>query len=437
MKRKYRVAVLSAVFVFLSLIAGINNYSVVPERVEANVLSSLHSFRVCNADNDTLLSSIDDMLLRFMRAEALTGGAAVAISRQGRIVYAKGLGFSDVEDSIEMQPHTLMRVASVSKLITAVAVMKLVEQKSIGLHQHVFGPLGVLNNDEYLYFKDKRMAETTVYQLLNHSGGWTARWGDPMFMPLSIALQTGKELPIDMSDILDFMQDKSMHFKPGTASVYSNFGYGVLGEVVAKAARMPYEEFVQSYALAPIGIFDMQIGFSHFEDRLQGEARYYEADTSEVAFDYATAQPIRRRAYGATDIQTLGAAGGWVASATDLLKLVLTIDGFDTVPDQLSPSTIDTMTHHAPGFDPLGWRNTIGNNWFRSGTLAATSAIIGRLDNGVCYVVLLNAANYKGSQLAQNLRNRMNRAIESIEFWPEKDLLAGDSIWQSYIGGYQ
>ncbi len=396
--------------------------------VEKNV-----SYHLENHDNDTTIELIDKAILRLLRTERLSGGAEVAVSYKGRVVYSKGLGYSDLTDSIEMQPYNLMRVASVSKLITAVAVMHLVEEGKISLNQRIFGPMGILNDDRYLYFRDPKMADVTVYQLLNHSGGWTARWGDPMFMPLSIAQQMGKSLPVSMTDIIRFMQTKRMHFRPGTGSVYSNFGYGILGEVVAKASKLPYEEYVRSEILAPLGIYDMQIGFSHIEHRLPNEVIYYEADTTNLwAFDYIKGEQITRRAYGAVDIQTLGSAGGWVASATDLLKIALTIDEFESIPDQLSPEIVDTMVHHAPGFDPLGWRTTVGDNWYRSGTLAATSAIIGRLDNEVCYVVLLNCANYRGPLLATMIRDAMNRAIARIEEWPDVDLLRDDYEWQCY-----
>lgn len=397
------------------------------------ICTQQHSYKIYNSDNDTVYQSIDKFIRQFFRREYLSGGATVAISKNGRLVYAKGIGFSNIEDSVEMQPYNIMRIASVSKLVTAVAIMKLVEQRKIGLHQRVFGPLGVLNQERYMYFKDKRMADVTVYQLLNHSGGWTAHYGDPMFMPHAIAQQMGKNLPISMVDIIRFMQEKWMHFTPGMCSVYSNFGYGILGEVVSKASGMPYEEYVKSEVLAPLGIYDMQVGFAHKSHQLPGEVTYYEADTSHVAIDILNDTLHVRRAYGGTDIQTLGSAGGWVASATDLLKLALTIDGFrDNVPDQLSVSSVDTMTHHTLGFDPLGWKTTIEDSWYRSGTLAATTAMIARHPDSICYVILLNSSNHLGPALATRLRLQFDQVVKSIDSWPNIDLWADNEQWQAY-----
>ena len=139
-----------------------------------------------------------------------------------------------------------------------------------------------------------------------------------------------------------------MHFNPGIGSVYSNFGYGILGEIVTKVSGMSYEQYIKSHILNPLGVYDMSIGYSDKNKRLKNEVFYYEADSSYIAFDYRTKERdsvMVRRAYGGTDIQTLGSAGGWVASAIDLIKIILTVDGYNTVPDIISEMMLDTIRH--------------------------------------------------------------------------------------------
>lgn len=405
------------------------------EKLSAVDYTAPSSFHITNADNDTTLEKVDKTLRSLFRREYLRGGMQVAISKNGKIVYNKGYGFSNIEDSIEMEPYNTMRIASASKLVTAVAIMHLVDQGKISLDQRVFGILGILNDEIYLTYKDKRITDVTVRQLLNHSGGWTTRWGDPMFMPHSIARQMGKKLPISMQDIIRFMLGKRMHFNPGSASIYCNFGYGILGEVIAKVTGMPYEDYVKSEILAPLGIYDMHIGYSFKNEALPYEVLYYEADSAACAMDYTNNDSIEwvRRAYGGTDIHTLGAAGGWVASASDLLKLTLAIDGFDDVKDILSKEAIDEMTHHDLGFDPLGWRCTKGDStWYRSGTLAATTAMIARHPNNVNYVILMNTGNHRGPELATVVRLIMDGVIPPMEL-PDADLLLEDKRWQDRL----
>ena len=125
---------------------------------------------------------IDHNVERFLRRNNLAG-ASLSIAKDGKVVFAKGYGFADKERSISVQPYNLFRIASVSKLVTAVAIMKLVEFDSLSLESKVFGINGILNDSSYLSYKDKKVEQITVRQLLNHSAGWTNRWGDPMFMP--------------------------------------------------------------------------------------------------------------------------------------------------------------------------------------------------------------------------------------------------------------
>lgn len=389
---------------------------------------------VANADSpDSLTAYMQAKLMAFFKQRGLRGGISVAISRGGRLVFAKGFGYSDLADSSAMEPHNIMRVASVSKLITAVAVMKLVEEGKLRLDQKVFGPVGVLNDDAYSVFKDARMRNITVRQLLNHSGGWSTRYGDPMFMHTKIEQTMGCGLPVDMEDIIRFMQCKSLHFAPGSGSVYSNFGYGVLGEVVAKAAGMPYELYVQSHVFYPLGIFDAHVGYSHKEERFADEVAYYEPDTASLVPDYSEEGRFSRRAYGGSDIHTLGAAGGWVVSPVGLLKLLLVIDDFESVPDILTQSSVEEMTDPDSRFDPLGWRRVIKGFWFRSGTLSATSAALGRRPDGICFVAVLNSScGSLGPNLAIMLANKMNEIISRIPYWPEGDLLSQDEAWMAY-----
>ena len=104
------------------------------------------TFRVSNLlTPDSLTSDLERQLTTFMKRNGLRGGVSVSISRHGKLVFSKGIGYSDLADSSIMEPHSVMRVASVSKLITAVAVMKLVEDGKLFLDQKVFGPVGVLN----------------------------------------------------------------------------------------------------------------------------------------------------------------------------------------------------------------------------------------------------------------------------------------------------
>ena len=262
-----------------------------------------------------------------------------------------------------------------------------------------------------------------VVHLLNHSGGWTNRWGDPMFMPGTVAQGRGQELPVTDNDIISFMLGKRLHFTPGSMSSYSNLGYTILGKVIEKVSGQNYEAYIKTNILYPLGIFDMQLGASLPEERSFNEVKYYEPSNNDLVDDFLGSGEKVKRSYGGNDIHTLGAAGGWIASATDLLKLMLSIDGLPTPADILNDESIRIMTNPvAPGFHPLGWRGVNNEIWYRTGTLAGTSTLMVRKEDGFAYVILLNSSSWKGAMLAGELRSLMDKSISQTTAWPERDL---------------
>ncbi|MCW3787857.1 serine hydrolase domain-containing protein [Plebeiibacterium sediminum] len=378
----------------------------------SNVFSDLEEFEV-----------VDHNVNRFLKRNNLAG-ASLAIAKDGKLVFAKGYGFADKERSINVQPYNLFRIASVSKLITAVAVMKLVEANKLTLESTVFGPDGILNDSIFLDYRDPKVETITVRELLNHSAGWTNRWGDPMFMPNVISKKLGVDYPIESEDIIRFMLQKRLHYAPGTMSSYSNFGYTVLEQVIEKASGMDYEMYVKTNVLYPLEIFDMQIGRSYPWERLDLEVKYYEPQDDFFVPDHLNADKQALRSYGGNDIHTLGAAGGWVSSTTDLLRLVVAIDGFDNPNDLLSKESIKEMvSKELVGGSPLGWRGVReGKYWYRTGTLAGTSALVMRKENGISYAIVFNSSSWKGPVFANDIKYMMDHTLDKIEEWPSYDL---------------
>src|SRR5262249_27103487 len=151
-------------------------------------------------------------------------------------------------------PDTLFGLASLSKPITAVAILKLVDQGKLGLDDHAFEVLDHIKAMPGTKV-DPRLAKITVRQLLNHSGGWNHQAsGDPVNWTTQMHLKRGDRAPINAAELIAFTMSVPLDFEPGTDSKYSNFGYIVLGEVVAKVSGQPYEKYVREQVLAPVGI---------------------------------------------------------------------------------------------------------------------------------------------------------------------------------------
>lgn len=379
--------------------------------------------------DDPQFSSVDKEIESFLSRNEMKG-ASVAIAKDGKMIFAKGYGWADEENRIRTEPYHLFRVASVSKLITAAGIMKLVEEEQLDLNDKVFGPEGILNQPPYDDYVDPKVEDIEIIHLLNHSVGWTNRWGDPLFIPSAVARELDKEFPIERSDIIEFMLGKRLHYKPGTRSSYSNLGYAILGEVIKEISGSDYETFIKTNILYPLDIFDMKIGGSYLTERAELEVKYYEPANPYRVPDHRNPDNKVKRSYGGNDIQTLGPAGGWIGSATDLLKFLLSIDGLSNSDDILSQESIETMTiSQKPYLDPIGWRRTRNHSWYRTGTLAGTSALMARRDDGFSYVVLFNSSSWKGPMLSGDIRRMMDRVINKTGEWPEYNLFELASSW--------
>lgn len=365
---------------------------------------------------------IDRTVTSFMRKWEIHG-ASVAIARNGRLFFAKGYGNVDDTGGERIEPYNRFRIASVSKLVTAAAVMKLVEVDSIGLNDKVFGADGILNDEYFLNPRDNRVDKITVAHLLSHQGGWTTRWGDQMFMPYVVASALKTETPVSTREIVRFALDKRLHFTPGTGRSYSNLGYAILGLVIEKVSGQSYEDYCRDKLLLPLGIYDFELGHNLYEDRDPLEVRYYEPENSvlrESIYDKFRMVPA---SYGGNDIEALGGAGGWITTAPDLLRFVLSVDGMDSRPDILSEASIKYMTTFGNGASPVGWKATTSNGyWWRTGSFAGTSAMVRRQPDGITWVVLFNTNTWKQSMFPSDISKMMSRALGGLKYQPDIDL---------------
>ena len=203
------------------------------------------------------LPGMDAVVDSFMRFWALKG-VSIAVTRHDSLIYARGYGKAD--PSTPMTPGTIMRLASVSKLLTAIGVMRLQEQGKIFLETPVFGPYGILNEYD-TSIRDDNYYLMTVEHLLRHQGGFHYRGADVMF--------TGYH-----PDTGEFVREelrRPLAFTPGTWQQYSNFGYLLLSLVIEKASGMSYEEFMQKEVFEPCGCRGFRIAGNYLKDRLPGE----------------------------------------------------------------------------------------------------------------------------------------------------------------------
>jgi len=367
-------------------------------------------------------ASMERTVASFMRKWSISG-VSMAITRNGQLVYAHGFGYADTSRHESVQPYHKFRIASISKLITAVAIMKLREEGKISLNDRVFGPDAILKDPYFDNPRDKRVYGITVGHLLSHEGGWSQRYGDQMFMPHIVAKKMGVDPPVDTRTIIRFALDKRLHFTPGKGQSYSNLGYGILGLVIEKVSGMPYEEYCRNYILEPLGIYDMKLARNLPEYRAPYEVTYYEPpDIILKPSIYGTGELVSP-SYGGNDIESLGGAGAWLATAPDLARLLLAVDGLETRPDILNKESISLMTENDLGYAPLGWKTTINNGtWWRTGSFPGSAGMMKRQPDGTAWVVLLNSSAWNGPEIYSFINNMMYRVMAQVKKWPDDDL---------------
>lgn len=353
-------------------------------------------------------------------------GASLAITSEERLVYAKGFGIANTETGEVVQPGHLFRIASVSKLITAVAVMKLYEDGALDLDDQVFGKNGILNDSVYLTYRDNRLEQITIRHLLNHTAGWSRYSGDPMFSSLYIARKMDVDAPAQFNEVLQFALSRRLNYNPGTRYSYSNLGYGILGEIVARKSGMAYKDYVVMNLLKPLDIHDMHIGRSYYYEKYPNEVRYHSSAGKMTAYSKDGTGEQVPIYYGGNNIELLGPAGGWVASAPELIKFLTAIDGFPEQPDILKEETIMAMADSdQSGKGLFGWRGSDNyGTWWRTGYLTGSSALMVRQQDGLNWVIMMNTSTYKHSRIHRYVSGMMFNAVNRVHDWPTIDLFS-------------
>lgn len=376
---------------------------------------------------------VDSLVTEFMKKYDIEG-ASVAITKYDRLVYAKGFGYADLKDSTHVAPRSLFRIASVSKLITAVAIMKLVEDEKLRLDDKVFGPHGILNDSIYQNYTDRRYEQITVRELLEHTAGWNGKKSDPVFNSLYVARVMDVPPPASMPVIIEYALSHRLDFKPGKRYSYSNLGYCVLGQIIEKVTGMKYQDYIQFSILHPLGIYDMHIGKSFADQSYPYEVHYYDMAKSYKMWAFNGSDELVPAEYGGNNMQLLGAAGGWIASAPELAKLLVAIDGFSSRADILSKSIIETMVRpKGPNEHQIGWRGSDGHGtWWRTGTLSGTSALVMRQRNQTNWIMLLNTTSRKRKHIHIIMARTMFQAVRSVKDWPSYDLFVAEPENKSY-----
>lgn len=372
----------------------------------------------------------------FLSEHGIPGGQ-LAIARGGKVIYSRGFGYADRDQESPVQPTSLFRIASISKSITAVAILRLVQQQKLKLDDCVDQVLKIEPHVEPGATSDDRWNTITIAQLLAHTGGWNREASyDPMFAYDRISKSLGISLPIGTSEIIRYMRGQPLDSTPGEKYAYSNFGYCLLGRVIEKLTGETYETFVKREVLGPLGVTAPRIGRSLESQRADHEVCYYcmkdEQATPCVgphAGDSAHPVPL---AYGAWNHEALDAHGGWIASCEDLVRFAAALDSVAlhaSKPLLSEPLVRQMFTPQAVirpkvgyGFGWLVWTPPEESQpvYAHAGALPCTAAVLVKMRGNLNLAALFNLGKSKPEGfLASGLDAKLASLAAEVQQWPE------------------
>lgn len=311
------------------------------------------------------LAMIEKKARDYLKANDVEG-VSIAISRGEKLLYAAGFGKADAEAGTPVGTAHRFRVASVSKPITRVAVMRLAQATDLDPGSKVFGPNSVLGSAYPTPAGNPDIGGITVQHLIDHRGGFVnvnkdGDESDPMFA------YSGS----GHSGLIKWTLDNyPLGFKPGADDAYSNFGYSLLGRVIEAKTGKSYEAYVRDTLLKPAGADGMVIGGDKEADRKANEVKYYGGG-----------------AYSAVKPQRFDSHGGWIATPIDLLRF-------------------------------LKYENVLPTKYWHNGAMAGTKAVLGRRDDGFAYAATSNSSNGGTDQLDA----MMKQIIDGVSAWPSHDM---------------
>lgn len=359
-------------------------------------------------DSPAFEAPISALIEAFLKQRNFSG-AQLAVGREGKMVLSKGFGLADREKSVSVQPRTLFRIASVTKPMTSVAVFTLIEAGKLSLDTKMLDVLKIAPFLPEGRKVDPRVKDITIRQLLQHTGGWNRdKSGDAMFHDMRIAAALGVVCPPRARDIIREVLSRPLDFDPGTSYAYSNFGYCILGRIIENLSGGSYEGYVKEHVLKPAGIEGPKLGATLTQ--AEGEARYYAIDKDGAVTKGLPVFPnlpeFVPAPYGMWCLENMDSHGGWIASAEDMVRFIMSLDDIGKTSPFKKRETFHSMLEPAPGapgHDEAGnpleasyacgfriMRGKDGTGFTHAGNLPGTSTLLMRRADGWCWALFLN-----------------------------------------------
>lgn len=214
---------------------------------------------------------------------------SAGISIKDKIYWDNAVGLSDIENHIPANRKTIYRIASISKVITAVAIMQLVEKNKIKLDDDA---------RKFIPYFPKKKWKFTVRQILQHTAGLRT------YKPGEF---DSKDYFRSTSEAVMYIANDSLVYKPGTKFLYTTLGYNLLAAIIEKVSGLTFPEYISKYIFLPCRMFSSQVEYQ--PQLVYNRARGYERNEFRELINAPLA-----------DLSIKYAGGGFISNTEDLLK---------------------------------------------------------------------------------------------------------------------
>lgn len=306
---------------------------------------------------------------QFMRAHSLPG-LSVAVGVNGVVAYSEGFGFADLENRVPVTPLTRMRIGSVSKSVTSVALGQLVEAGKLDLDAEV---------QKYVPAFPRKRWPITVRQVAGHTAGIRH------YIKAEENLSTAR-YPTVLAGLAIFQND-SLLFEPGTKYSYSSYGWNLISAVVEGASAEHFLSYMRRRVFEPLGL--RSIIAEHTDSLIAHRSRFYEQ---------APDSALGNAPY--VDNSYKWAGGGFISNTEDLVQLGMAL----LRGNALKPATFVTLStaqklrDGKPTGYGLGWASGQDDKGRRivyhtGGSVGGRAVLLLYPDQGVVVAMLSNAGH--------------------------------------------
>lgn len=212
-------------------------------KIKISLLVVVFGLLFTTAQNQNLTQQFDDIVAQYYN-DNNAPGATVLVAKNGKPIYRKAVGKSNLELDVDMIPENVFMLASITKQFTAVAILMLEEQGKLSLDDPI---------TKFIPDYPTQGKTITVHHLLNHTSGIKS------YTSIGDLRQVARQ-DKTLDELIDYFKNEPMDFNPGDAYSYNNSGYVLLGKIIEVVSAENYADFIHNHIFQPLGMNASQYG---------------------------------------------------------------------------------------------------------------------------------------------------------------------------------